>query len=153
MSETCDQALTRARPWDQLPDEPVASYRRFLVYRDLGFKRSLLAAYRIWFSRRGKGDRVPQYPPGQWIREAARFRWRERACQWDIYWLNRISRRKARARERKLGRWPPLQPSRFGKASEGSQRQEKVAGRRFQATDLGKPGPQQDGSTGAQRGH
>jgi hypothetical protein len=72
MSEEVDRA-----PWEQLPDEPLPAYRRFLIYRNLGPGRSLDRAYEV---KKGKKARVS----GLWTRESTKYRWKDRATAWDI---------------------------------------------------------------------
>lgn len=74
------------KPWDRLPDEPETPYVRFLIYRNLGPGRSLLAAYRavmgasVEASERVESLRVS----GQWSADSSRFKWVERATAWDV---------------------------------------------------------------------
>ncbi len=68
------------KPWDRLHHESTAAYARFLVYRNLGPGRSLLAAYRAV----AKKSTEKQQVPGTWTRDCSRFRWSERAHEWDV---------------------------------------------------------------------
>jgi hypothetical protein len=81
--------MTTARqPWEQLSDESAAAYAHFLAYRNLGVGRTFRRAYRHWVAAAGgatAGHEGPQEPPGSWHREMARFRWLERAEQWDVH--------------------------------------------------------------------
>jgi hypothetical protein len=64
--------------WDVLPSEPISWYARFVAYRDLGPKRSLLAAYYADAPARAARD-IPQ----AWRDAHERWHWRERAIAWD----------------------------------------------------------------------
>ena len=64
-------------PWDQLPNEPLTSYRRFLVYRNLGPGRSLDRAYEAI-----KGSK--KQPSGYFAKISGKFDWERRATAWDI---------------------------------------------------------------------
>jgi hypothetical protein len=68
--------------WDRQEGEPAAAYARFLRYRNLGPGRSVAAAYVAGTSRHKKAC---DGPPGSWGREAARWRWVERADAWDVH--------------------------------------------------------------------
>jgi hypothetical protein len=89
----------------RLPNEPEAAYQRFLSYCKLGMGRSVRAAYAAYReelegSHEGQQDTKRPRPPGQWQRQSVRFRWRERACEWDIRRLteegNRLAEELAR---------------------------------------------------------
>jgi hypothetical protein len=103
---------TNCQPWHRQLGEPVPAYRRFLVYLNLGFGRSLCGAYLEYRIRqrkamKGKQRREnaqkgakrqqkirPKIPvPGQWCRDAARWNWRERATEKDIHTLLRQGER------------------------------------------------------------
>lgn len=62
-----------AKPWEQLPVESGPAYAAFLAYRDMGPERSFVGAARVL----GKGESLLR-------RWAGRYRWRERAWQWDL---------------------------------------------------------------------
>mgnify|MGYP001066646105 CR=1 FL=1 len=76
--------------WEKQSGETTTWYRRFLVYRDLGRTRSLLAAYkahrREWLEQR---DRDPAEADGlraassKWSDRAERHNWQTRAMAWD----------------------------------------------------------------------
>lgn len=76
--------------WEKQNGETTTWYRRFLVYRDLGRTRSLLAAYkahrREWLEQR---DRDPAEADGlraassKWHDQADRYNWQTRALAWD----------------------------------------------------------------------
>lgn len=67
------------RPWDRIrnPPEPRRWFCRFDLYRRLGQKRTIIAAYCKFLGRQ-----KPHASP-EWLRQAARWRWRERAEAWD----------------------------------------------------------------------
>ena len=71
---------TELKPWDQLPDEPITAYRRFLIYRDLGPGRSLEKAYRATKGNLAQGKK----PTGAWTSDSTDFDWVNRATAWDI---------------------------------------------------------------------
>ncbi len=60
------------QPWQQQPGESLAAYRSFLLYRDVGEARSLIAVAR----ELGKC-------PSLIYRRARRCQWRDRAYAWD----------------------------------------------------------------------
>jgi hypothetical protein len=85
MSETYDQALTRARPWDQWPNEPAGAYKRFVVFRELGPGRSLNRAYQEFLRLSGVTKGVEgRRAPGCWQRYAEEWSWAERCHGFDI---------------------------------------------------------------------
>lgn len=80
-------------PWDQLPDEPDETYARFLMYRNLGPGRTLLAAYCVHIASFRNASTVgkrqkPQEVPGHWGNDSARWKWGDRATAWDIHTLH-----------------------------------------------------------------
>ena len=74
------------KAWDQQPGEPAAAYARFLVYRGLGPCRSLDKAARAYGGSKGRA-------PGNWFREAAAWKWQERAQAWDIATFAEVGKR------------------------------------------------------------
>ena len=66
-------ATAAAKPWEQLPAESGPAYAAFLAYRGTGPERSFVGAARVV----GKGESLLR-------RWAGRYRWRERAWQWDL---------------------------------------------------------------------
>jgi hypothetical protein len=86
-------------PWEQLRGEPKESYCRFLFYRNLGPGRSLNLAYRTYLNtipvdpaqpgNALKGVK-PRRAPANWLDDSSRYRWTERAVEWDIAQLERI---------------------------------------------------------------
>src|SRR5437868_5303650 len=63
--------------WEQLPFcEPDDAFRRFCVYRDFGGTRSLRA---VAVAEGSSGNNVP----GHLVRLSAKFRWVERAAEFD----------------------------------------------------------------------
>ena len=88
-------------PWDQQPDEPEIWYKRFLVYRDDGYPRTLGMVYRAL--------RAPhsalQIPP-TWLDAFRSWSWRERANAWDLMLRQKkeqeIQTRKETEREQRI---------------------------------------------------
>jgi hypothetical protein len=68
---------TEPKPWDQLPDEPITAYRRFMIYRDIGPRRTLEKAYEVYKGAKGLA-------PGMWQRQAVEYSWKDRATAYDI---------------------------------------------------------------------
>jgi hypothetical protein len=66
-------------PWEPQPGESALAYARFIAYRDLGFGRSVEAAWRGANPNRAGGR-----PPGCWFRQCKRWNWPQRAARWDI---------------------------------------------------------------------
>ncbi len=62
---------------DRQPAEPLPWYRRFLLYRDLGPRRRLATAYQSGQRRRSADV------PASWLDAFDRWRWRQRALDWD----------------------------------------------------------------------
>ncbi len=66
------------KPWEKRKGESARAYQAFLLYRDLGQDRSLIASYRTWTGR----AQVKDFP-GYWRGWAAKHEWAFRADQWD----------------------------------------------------------------------
>jgi hypothetical protein len=88
-------------PWEQLRGEPKESYCRFLCYRNLGPARSLAMAYTAYLNTLPdaeakqliqvlKGVKKCYRCPGNWQQDSIRYRWNERARDWDIDQLLRL---------------------------------------------------------------
>ena len=75
-----------AEPWDKLSSESNEAYSRFLIYRNIGPRRSLKRAYlhylRVYDEFAGGPKRL--HVPGQWHADSANNSWRDRATAWDI---------------------------------------------------------------------
>ena len=75
-----------AEPWDKLSGESDEAYSRFLIYRNLGARRSLRRAYchylRVYDGYTGGTKRLQ--PPGNWTDEHAAHFWAQRAAAWDV---------------------------------------------------------------------
>lgn len=73
-------------PWEQLPYESNDAYARFLLYRNLGMKRSLIKAYHSYLVNHDgfTGGRERLHIPGQWLRDSSDHFWGERCSAWDI---------------------------------------------------------------------
>jgi hypothetical protein len=81
-------ARTAARPWEQQAGEPDDAYARFLVYLNIGPWRRLEDAFKASRAGRGKqGRRGRQQDYLDWVLEAERRHWRERAHAWDMHRL------------------------------------------------------------------
>lgn len=74
------------KTWEQLSDEPNEAYARFLIYRNLGASRSLDAAYLIAGPTATKRNKT-QRANGQWTKDSAAYKWRDRASNWDSWQL------------------------------------------------------------------
>lgn len=93
-------------PWAQRVREKSKAYRAFLLFRDLGRGRSVLAAYRKW---KGDGDpprlagapietdKDPTCVPPNWRRWSINYHWEDRARAWDA-----VQQREKEARERQV---------------------------------------------------
>jgi len=71
---------TEPKPWDQLPDEPITAYRRFMIYRDLGPLRTIEKAYKAFKGNAKHSNSVP----GMWGKDSVDYNWLNRATFWDI---------------------------------------------------------------------
>ena len=72
--------------------EAMRWYSRFVVYREMGFDRSLLGAYKLHLSMtKGEEGRVrqPIRAPETWSRQADLWQWKVRAEAWDMENLRR----------------------------------------------------------------
>lgn len=72
--------------WERLDREPPVAWAAFTTYRDLGTRRTLLAAY-----RQETGIKEAKQASGSWNQWAAKWRWSERVKAYDAY-LDRIAR-------------------------------------------------------------
>lgn len=66
--------------WDRESGEPATVYAAFLVYRDLGYQRTVLEAY-----RQATGRLKADQASGMFQKHYKDFRWRERAAAWDAH--------------------------------------------------------------------
>jgi len=75
-----------ADPWAQLPGESDESYARFLIYRNLGPKRSLRKGYLHYLRAYDgyAGGVKGLHPPGCWYEDSGGHFWVDRAAAWDI---------------------------------------------------------------------
>ncbi len=75
-----------AESWDKLPGESDEAYARFLIYRNVGPRRSLKRAYlhylRVYDEFTGGTKRL--HVPGSWHADCASNFWCDRAVAWDI---------------------------------------------------------------------
>lgn len=94
-------------PWEQLENEPNASYAKFLIYKSLGLDRTLEKAYQFYLAsnkeKAPKGSKKPQLldlllpaqnvsVPGSWKKESREFSWKKRAELWDISELRKTEK-------------------------------------------------------------
>jgi hypothetical protein len=91
MTETADQ-MREARAWDRRPEEPSLWYERFLIYCNLGQRRSIAAAYRRYRALYDSdietdGDCKANAAPSTWYEYADRYDWLERATLYDDWLL------------------------------------------------------------------
>lgn len=73
------------KPWERQPDEPAVAFTQFLIFRGLGFARSLSAAYAL-YSKQINGDRHAEHendPPAEFKKTAKKWDWAHRAAEWD----------------------------------------------------------------------
>lgn len=61
-------------PWDQLPEESSKAFHAFLLFRDMGWERSV-----------GKVVKQEKKAPSLIYRWSAAYRWSERAQAWDEF--------------------------------------------------------------------
>ncbi len=77
--------------WDQLPDEPIDSYGRFVIFRNLGPGRTLGTAYQAF--RLTFQNAIPEvnprktrlYVPGHWGLDSSSWNWHKRADAYDAH--------------------------------------------------------------------
>ena len=80
-------ASNRKYKWDRLPVEDDLDYSYFLVFRNLGPRRTLRAAYRQFAATFGNAQKVPMSGvnvPDKWKNLRRDNRWVERASAWDV---------------------------------------------------------------------
>lgn len=78
--------VKKQRPiYEQLIEESDKAYAAFLVYRDMGRKRSVPSAYRT-----ATGRIQAKQANGQWNLWADKFTWRKRAEAWDRHLDQRL---------------------------------------------------------------
>lgn len=84
-------------PWDRLTNETEDAYSHFLIYRNLGFARSLKRAYFRYLQMddeyQGGIERISV--PGSWRKECMNNFWQQRATSWDIQNLHTYGSRLA----------------------------------------------------------
>ena len=73
-------------PWDRIEGESQEAYVRFLVYRNMGPRRTLDKAYRKFLKEFYDGVEVHEKTraPGSWQDDSVGHFWGERASAWDI---------------------------------------------------------------------
>jgi hypothetical protein len=77
-------------PWDQQPDEPNEAFGAFEIYKRLGYRRTLLNAYKKYSGKQSATQQAGFF--ADWSR---RWHWVARANEWDAY----------RARLKDYARW------------------------------------------------
>ncbi len=84
-----------ATPWEQLPEESSKAYAAFCVFRDLGPRRSVEEASRVYHRKKPQDGNKPETErhgaSGQIRRWAERWNWSGRARAWDQE-LERVQR-------------------------------------------------------------
>lgn len=81
------------QPWEQREGEPAAAYARFLIYRNLGPGRTLLAAQTV--ARGATGRKQSQSITGVWAHESSEWEWVARSDAWDVAVISEIGARAA----------------------------------------------------------
>lgn len=83
--------------WDQQHGEPDEAYVRFLLFRNMGPTRTILAAWQLWVKARPaprtktkRKTAAQTHASGTWSDDAATWRWIERARAWDIATLRDV---------------------------------------------------------------
>jgi hypothetical protein len=82
----------KSHVWDRKPGEPTEWYGRFLIFLEIGEKRSMLATYRLWKEEQDK--KIPRNPknrrhskilsvPPSWEKACIEWQWWERSAPWD----------------------------------------------------------------------
>lgn len=91
-------ASNRKYKWDRLSVEDDLDYSYFLVFRNLGPRRTLRAAYRHFASSFGNAQKTPLSGvnvPEKWKSLRRENRWVERASAWDVHCLKSVGCRVA----------------------------------------------------------
>ena len=77
-------------PWARMPNEPPRYYTAFNLYRALGPRRSILAAYREYLKSSPDAKKNVKTPieeivnaPSTWYSASTDWHWPERAAKWD----------------------------------------------------------------------
>jgi hypothetical protein len=68
--------------WDRQPAEGPKAYKAFLLYRNLGARRSLDAAYQLSLPEQQKSNKRAT---GRWTEWSRQFQWLTRAQAWDTW--------------------------------------------------------------------
>ena len=91
-------ASNRKYKWDRLAVEDDLDYSYFLVFRNLGPRRTLRAAYREFAASFGNAQKTPLSGvnvPEKWKCLRRENRWVERAASWDVHCLKSVGCRVA----------------------------------------------------------
>ena len=92
--------------WDQLEDETEEEFVKFLIYKNLGFDRSIDKAYNSYLATNitsgGESNKKAQLlgflleekkpAPGSWYQLASKRFWKKRAELWDISELRKTEK-------------------------------------------------------------
>jgi hypothetical protein len=78
--------MAASEAWAQLPGESGDAYARFLIFRNLGPRRSLRRAYHHYLTVHDgfTGGKERLHVPGQWCADSADHFWIDRAAAWDV---------------------------------------------------------------------
>lgn len=73
-------------PWDQIRGEDDEAYAAFLIYRNIGMRRTLRKAYCHFLETHDgyTGGHKELNLPRSWRAASVSFFWKERATAWDI---------------------------------------------------------------------
>lgn len=85
-------------PWEMQPGEKSLWYDRFLLYLNMGPKRTKQGAFNQWRNLNGKPPRGDL--PADWYRHHIDDRWAERAAAWDRDQRSRMLERWQEEREK-----------------------------------------------------
>ena len=88
-----------SQPWEIQPDESQAAYNAFLAYLHLGYKRSVLVAY-----KKATGKEDTKCAPGFWKEWCTCHCWVARARAYDEYWYAEQLKMAAQTRRTALGK-------------------------------------------------
>ncbi len=80
------------KPWERLPRESGKAYKMFLVYRDLGFDRTLINASLKWRQMQGKPPKKHRTVNNTYRARYKRFMWKDRADKWDVFLVDEEER-------------------------------------------------------------
>lgn len=79
--------------FEKLENEPAAAFQHFVIYRDLGRRRSMRWAYQRYLDqqaaagrplRRNANPAGPKNVPGSWVQESKVYQWRTRVAAYEL---------------------------------------------------------------------